>query len=384
MSENKFETEDEHGNSCQLNSDATALTFPFEAPEFGEVTQIHEDIFWLRLSLPYKLDHINLYLIKDGEGWCLIDTGMGTKTSKRLWQKVIENELHDYPITKIVVTHMHPDHAGLAKWLQDKYQCPVLISRAEYNMIAYLLSISGSSAPDYYVDYLLRAGMSPEYVNNVKAKREDGFDRAVDGLPENCQFISAGETIELGQHKWQVIISSGHSPAHVSLYSEALNVFISGDQVIPEVPSVVSLYPKNPKFKDHRKQNPLGRWLQGLHLLKALPDDVFVLPSHSRPFYGLKIRIEDVIANHCNLLNKLLSCLQEAKNVSQTLKPVYKREVRGMTYVTFVGELLAHIQFLEQLGYIKRDQSTTVDLFQATTSKSACSIIKEYLAKTKN
>lgn len=379
MKENKFESQDEHGNSCQLITDSQSLTFPFDAPEFGKLVQIHNDILWLRLSLPYKLDHINLYLLKDGDGWCLIDTGMGTNTSKRLWQSVIENELCNPTITKIVVTHMHPDHSGLAKWLQDKYQCPVLISRSEHSMMAYLFSISGISAPDYYLDYLLRAGMSSQYTSQVKAIRDDGFDRAVDGLPNNCHFITNDEVIKLGNYHWQVIISSGHSPGHVSLFCDQLNIFISGDQVIPKVPSVVSLYPKNPKFKDHRQQNPLGRWLQGLHKLRKLPDDIFVLPSHSKPFYGLKIRITEIIATHCDLLNKILTCLQEKKNVSEVLKPVYNRKVSGMTYVTFIGELLAHIQFLEQLNYIKRTELVDVDLFQTTKQVNASKIIEEFL-----
>ncbi|WNC67318.1 MBL fold metallo-hydrolase [Thalassotalea nanhaiensis] len=379
MSIEDYKKDDEHGNSCQINDHDSILNYPFSIPEQYQKQLICDDIYWFRVPLPFKLDHINLYLIKDGDGWCLVDTGMGTNYSKQFWQTLFESALEDKPVNKIIITHNHPDHVGLASWLQQKYDCPVLITQREYDMMAYLFSISGSTPPKYYLDFLLRAGMSPEFTEKVEQERDDGFDKAVDGLPRKCQFIRHGDVIDIGKHQFEIIVGSGHSPAHASLYSKQLNLLFSGDQVIPEIPSMVTLYPKNPKFKDHRKQNPLGRWLNALNGLKQLPSDTLVLPSHSKPFIGLHKRIDEIIENHCKLLNKLIDCLGDEKTVSQAIKPIYKREVKDNIYVMFVSELLAHIQFLEQLGIVEREATDTVDLFKTVKQVDLCKEIGRFL-----
>ncbi|WP_068545449.1 MBL fold metallo-hydrolase [Thalassotalea crassostreae] len=375
-----YKQDDEHSNSCQINDHESKLNYPFSIPEKYQKQLIGDGIYWFRVPLPFKLDHINLYLIEDGDGWCLIDTGMGTNYSKQYWQDVEHNILDNKPINKIVITHTHPDHVGLASWLQKKHDCPILISQREYDMMAYLFSISGSSPPKYYLDYLLRAGMSPEFTDKVKEERDDGFDKAVDGLPRRCQFIRHEDVIELGDHRFEIIIGSGHSPAHASLYCKELGLLFSGDQVIPEIPSMVTLYPKNPKFKDHRKQNPLGRWLNALNGLKQLPSDTLVLPAHSKPFIGLHKRVDEIIENHCKLLNKLLAALTQPRTVSQTLMPIYKRKVKDNIYVMFISELLAHIQFLEQLTLVKREETETVDLFSTIKSVDLCKEINKFLS----
>ncbi|QBY03304.1 MBL fold metallo-hydrolase [Thalassotalea sp. HSM 43] len=381
MNEKKYQEDDEHGNSCQINGSDSSLRFPFAAPEPYLTQKISDDIYWLRIPLPFKLDHINVYLIAEQDGWCLIDTGMGTNYSKRYWQQLFDSALQGKPITRIVITHNHPDHVGLANWLQQKFHCPVIMSKREFEIMAYLFSISGSTPPDYYLDYLLRAGMSTEHADKVRQHRDNGYDKAVDGLPKDCQFVDHGDNITLGKYQFNIIIGSGHSPAHVSLYCPELNILFSGDQVLPDIPSMVTLYPKNPKFKDHRKQNPLGRWLKALNGLKALPSDTLVLPSHNKPFIGLHARVDEIIANHCALLNQLLAALQQGKTVSQSIMPIYKRKVRDQVYVMFISELLAHIQFLEQLGLVAREQGAEVDIFSTISAPDMCQQIDDYLSR---
>lgn len=379
-------TEDDHNSASQQQDIKLSLDYPFEAPNPHQYVQITDDIRWLRVPLPFSLDHINVYLIKEAEGWCLIDTGMGSEYTRNYWRKTFPTVLDGLPIVRLIITHNHPDHVGLASWFEEEFNCDVYMSRREYEVMGYLIDMSQQQLPDHYINYLLRAGMAPRYVDKTIEIGTDGYVQAVPALPKQCQFLAHNDTITIGQSQWQIIMGSGHSSAHISLFDIQRHLLISGDQVLPETASAVTVYPKNPQLKDHRKQDPLGRWLRSLHQLHALPGDTLTLPSHNVPFKPLSPRVDDIINNHCQLLDKLIACCHTPMSVVDTFKPIYKRSGKGIGFVMYVGEILAHLQFLIGQGIITRDESGTVDLFtskQEPLAKcvNATNIVNQFLAE---
>ena len=94
------------------------LRFPFQQPPAaGQLSEIAPGILWLRLPLPFRLNHINIFLIDDGDGWAVVDTGIANKVTREIWEALAAGPLARRRLTRLIVTHFHPDHIGLAGWL---------------------------------------------------------------------------------------------------------------------------------------------------------------------------------------------------------------------------------------------------------------------------
>lgn len=311
-------------------------------PQPGKWEQVAEGILWIRMPLPFALDHINLYLIEDtdADGYVLIDTGIGTNTTKDLWEIL----LHDLnkPITKVIVTHMHPDHIGMAGYLVDKFRVPLYMSAAEY-FVARSLTAGSRGASDWQDDeYLVRCGMSPEYVATAKENRKAGKGLGAVILPIPLQFerLEAGSTIMIGEHNWRVIIGRGHSPEHVCLYSDSLNVLISGDHVLPKISPNIGVYSTEPNA------NSLKQYLTTLPQFNELPADTLVLPSHKQPFRGLHCRVEQLINHHHAHLDNLREFCKTPRTIEACLPVLFKRKLDQHNIFFAIAEAFSHLNYL--------------------------------------
>ena len=211
-----------------------------ERPDTGEVMQVAPGVEWLRMPLPFALGHINLWLLEDKDGWAIVDTGVYTEDSKEVWKKTFDRAMDGRPVTRIIVTHLHPDHAGCAGWLADQLDVELLMTREEYLLCRVLTSDTGRPAPDAGIRFYKGAGYSQEALDKYK-ERFGSFGKYVSTLPESYRRLQDGDVLLIGNNEWQVVIGRGHSPEHACLYCADLGLLISGDQLLPTISSISAI-----------------------------------------------------------------------------------------------------------------------------------------------
>jgi glyoxylase-like metal-dependent hydrolase (beta-lactamase superfamily II) len=326
------------------------LAYPFaEAPENGQLMDVAPGVKWLRMPLPFALRWINLWLIDDGEGWTAVDTGLGSSESQAIWARAIE-QLDGRPITRVIVTHMHPDHVGCAGWLTERFGCALWMSRTEYYSCRMLAADTGHPAPEEGVRFYRQAGWDDAAIESYR-KRFGGFGRMISPLPNAYRRIRDGEGIEIGGRIWRVIVGSGHSPEHACLYQEDLNLIISGDQILPRISSNVSVFPTEPEA------DPLADWLESCRKLRAaLPEDVLVLPAHNEPFTGAHVRLNALIDGHERGLERLMQRLREKpRRAIDTFGALFARPIGPEVLTMATGEAIAHLNCLLARGEAIRE-----------------------------
>lgn len=325
--------------------------YPFgdSVPGIGETIEVAPNVFWLRMPLPFDLAWINLWLIDDGDSWTIVDTGMPTEETKVAWRKLLAEHLDGRPVSRVIVTHMHPDHIGNAGWLHRKTGAELWISRLEYVTCRMLCADTGREAPKAAIEFYERAAWPEEALDRYR-ERFGRFGQGVSQLPDRFRRLSDGDQLELGGQSWQVIIGNGHSPEHACLYCEALNVLISGDQLLPRISSNVSVHPTEPDA------DPLTDWMQSCAKLKAaVPADVLVLPAHNEPFRGAHDRLQGLIDGHEKALVRLKKRLGEApRRVIDVFPAIFGRKIGPDLIGLATGEALAHLNCLIHRGEVVR------------------------------
>ena len=305
---------------------------------------VGDGIQWLRMPLPFDLDHINLWLLEDDAGWVVVDTGIASDKSKELWRSVFSESMEGRPITHVIATHLHPDHIGCAGWLTRQFDVDLWMTREEYMLARVLVADTGKPAPEEGIRFYAAAGFSEEALASYK-ERFGFFGRLVSRLPESYVRIHEGDRLQLGRHEWRVLIGRGHSPEHACLYCEEQNLLISGDQVLPSISANVSVWPTEPEA------NPLKYWLDSLTSIRnEVPEDVLVLPAHGKPFRGAHTRIDQVINEHTGRLASLVDFLGEPCRAVDTFEVLYKRRVPGSHVMMATGEAIAHLHYLMATG----------------------------------
>ena len=255
------------------------LVYPFAGPPArGQTTEVAPGVHWIRMPLPYALNHINLWALDDGDGWALVDTGVRTEDTALVWRELFANAPDERSLSRVIVTHMHPDHVGMAGWLTRKFGVRLWMTALEYLSCRAMVSDTGREAPPDAIDFYRRAGWGPAAIEAYTA-RFGNFGKHIHPLPDSFRRLDDGDELAIGRHVWRVIVGTGHSPAHACLYCPALKLLISGDQVLPRISSNVSVYPTEPDA------DPMRGWLESLaRIRREVPDDVLVLPAHNECF----------------------------------------------------------------------------------------------------
>lgn len=328
-----------------------ALVYPLgEPPPAGEAREIAPGVHWVRMPLPFVLQWINLWLIEDGEGWTIVDTGIALEQSREYWRQIFEATLKGKPVTRVICTHMHPDHMGLAGWICRKFGAELWMSRLEYITGRMLVADTGREAPEEGVRFYRAAGWDEDAIDSYKI-RFGGFGKAVSKMPDAYRRIADGDVIEIGGRPWRVITGNGHCPEHACLWQEELKLFISGDQVLPRISSNVSVFPTEPEA------DPLSDWLNSCHkLLRAVPNDVLVLPSHNEPFLGLHERLNNLIEGHEKALARVLHRLKQGpKRAVDLFMALFARKIGPDLVGMATGESIAHVNCLIGRGLARRE-----------------------------
>ncbi|WP_299198833.1 MBL fold metallo-hydrolase [uncultured Amphritea sp.] len=318
------------------------VTAEFSVPGAGELLEVAPGVLWLRMPLPFDLDHINLYILDDIDGWVVVDCGLGNSDTRAVWEKVIASLLDGKPVKKVILTHAHIDHIGAAGWLCQRAEAPLWITAGEQVTAHEYFQVSGDDSDHFAAtakSFLHRLGMNNKQSEGIMGIFT-GISTLIHPLPEDTCELQENSVINIGNLEWQVIISEGHSEAHACLYSEALGVLISGDQVLPRISSNVSVRPGKPEA------NPLLTWLDSLARLKALPADTLVLPAHERPFYGLRARLTGLLDEHHDTLLQVEQACSEPLTVMQLAGLIYKRKLSLFDLLLAGGECLANLNYL--------------------------------------
>lgn len=319
------------------------LTYPFgrgASPEPGNPQKIAEGVYWARFSMPMSLDHINLWLLEDEDGWTVVDTCLSIPSARETWETLFTGFMQGKPVKRVICTHLHPDHVGLAGWITERFDCTLWMSREEFLMCRAMASDTGRAAPDVALRFYHEAGYTEEQLERYR-KKFGNFGRAIAPLPDSFRRVVDRETLTIGGRYWQVIVGSGHSPEHASLYCPALKLFISGDQVLPRITPNVSVFPTEPDG------DPLKEWLRSSAKIRdTLPDDLLVLPAHEAPFRGLHVRLSQIMENHKRDLTHLFDHLSEPKRAVDCFPALFSREIGEDLLGLATGETLAHLNCL--------------------------------------
>ena len=333
-----------------------------ERPEDGETMTVAPGIVWLRMPLPFSLGHINLWLLQDGDGWTIVDTGVDVEESRAVWQRTFTEAMQDQPVNRVLVTHLHPDHVGCAGWLAGHFDVPLWMSREEYFLCRILVADTGRKTPREGDRFYAAAGFEPDQMAYYH-KMFGMFGKYVTELPESYVRLKDGDMLQIGDNYWEVIVGRGHSPEHACLYCEKANVLISGDQLLPTISSNVSVYPTEPGA------DPLADWLDSLSMLKRrTAADVLVLPAHGKPFRGAHERLDALIAEHLDGLAKLEAFCDEPRRAVDVFPALFKREINKHNLIMATGESIAHLNYLinQDRMTVKRD-SDGVNLYRSQT-----------------
>ncbi|HTH95233.1 MAG TPA: MBL fold metallo-hydrolase [Rhodocyclaceae bacterium] len=322
-----------------------AYLFGETLPPPASAMEVRLGVRWIRMPLPYALNHINLWLIEDGERWCAIDTGLDMGDVKAHWQTLLAH----YPLSRIIATHYHPDHVGLAGWLHEQTDAPLAMTQAEYmSAVLYAKGID-SYAPTANIELFRRHGLDDSRVEAMRL-RGNAYGRNVPTMPPTYSILQEGQHVRIGKHDWRVIIGRGHCPEHASLYAESLGVLICGDMLLPSITPNIAVFAPNPD------DDALGNFLQSIRAFADIPDDVLVLPSHGRPYCGARARVEALEAHHIERCDMLVDACRDAPQTACSLIPVlFKRDISDPHQVLFaMSEAIAHLNYLERRGALTR------------------------------
>ncbi len=317
-----------------------------DKPESGKTQPIADGIRWLRMPLPFALDHINLWLLEEDDGWAVVDTGIHSKVSKGVWKETIADVMYDKPVSHVVVTHLHPDHVGCAGWLTDEFGVDLWMTRDEYLLCRVLVADTGRPAPEEGIRFYHAAGFPPEAMHRYQ-EMFGMFGKFVAPLPEAYKRLQDGDRYTFAGHTWEVVVGRGHSPEHACFYDADRGLFISGDQLLPTISSNVSVYPTEPQA------NPLRDWIDSLtRLKKKLPQDVLVLPAHGKPFHGAHERLDALIDEHVQALDKLLDHCNQPRRALDTFSALFRSKITDNSLIMATGEAIAHLNYLIEKGEV--------------------------------
>lgn len=328
------------------------LDYPFAAPPGpGDAVDVAPGVRWIRMPLPFALDHINLWLLDDDDdGWTLVDCGYGDDPTRTMWARHFATTLQGRPIRRIIATHCHPDHVGNAAWLAQRHDAPVAMTHAEFLTAHATAGQHSGYTVAATIELFRRHGMAAEGLAALE-RRGNQYRRGVPELPDRFDRMLDGEVRRAAGASWRVLEGHGHSPEHASLYAAAKGVLISGDMLLPKISTNVSVWGVEPDA------DPLARFLDSLSAFETLPPDTLVLPSHGLPFRGIPLRVAQLRAHHAARLDELAVAIAAAPapaSAAELVPVLFRRELDPQQIFFAMGEAIAHLNHLWRARRVER------------------------------
>ncbi len=321
-----------------------SLEYPFpEVPAPGTTIEVAPGVHWLSMALPFQLNHINLWLLEDGDAWTIIDTGIGNAETRRLWAQILGKKR----VKRVVVTHYHPDHAGNAAWLCERYGAEFWTTQGEYLTAHAVRTATAGYTSDAVLEVFRRNGLDAERAAAM-ASRRNRYAELVPEFPHSYRRIIEGDQLGIGKQRWRAIIGHGHAPEHLSLYAKGLNTLIAGDMLLSTISTNVSVWSIDPEG------DPLRLFLDSIARYRDLPADMLVLPSHGKPFRGAHPRVEQLENHHRERLSELVGSLKTPRSAAELLPVLFRRPLDAHQTFFAMGEAIAHLHYLYYAGRATR------------------------------
>jgi glyoxylase-like metal-dependent hydrolase (beta-lactamase superfamily II) len=350
-------------DNARKNPEESALHYPLgdTLPAAGHTLEVAPGVRWLRMGLPFALDHINLWLLRDRqdeiEGWTIVDCGIANDATRANWLRIFEHELQGLPVLRVIVTHMHPDHVGLADWLTAHWStpqrdCRLWMSSTDWHAARVASTTTTGFGGEASAQFFAKHGLSDTAALAEVRGRTNYYSSLVPQVPARYRRLMDGMAVDIGGHNWHCIAGYGHAPEHIALHCPALGVLISGDMVLPRISTNVAVYDGEPEG------NPLPLFLRSITAMKTLPAATLVLPSHGKPFVGLHTRVDQLLAHHAaRYADVLAACTGQASSAADMVPVLFKRalDLHQMTFA--MGEAIAHLHALADDGRMRRVRS---------------------------
>ena len=327
-----------------------SLTYPYpDVPAPGTTLEVAPGVRWLSMPLPFQLDHINLWLVEDGdagnEGWTIVDTGIANGDTRALWEQIFKSVLN---VKRVILTHYHPDHAGNAAWICDRFGVELWTTQGEYLTAHAVRASAAGYTGEAVLKVFRRNGLDADH-HRAMSGRNNRYAELVPGFPHSYRRILEGDLVRIGKHRWRAIVGHGHAPEHLSLYCKELNTLIAGDMLLSTISTNVSVWSIDPEG------DPLRLFLDSIASYRELPADVLVLPSHGKPFRGAHERVAQLEAHHRSRLEELKVALKEKPKSAGDLLPVlFRRKLDAHQTFFAMGEAIAHLHYLYYAGEAER------------------------------
>lgn len=330
-------------------------------PEHGQSLEVAPGVRWLRMGLPFALNHINLWLLEDQilnehdqltDGWTIVDCGISNEATRSAWEQIFTHELRGRPVLRVIATHCHPDHVGLSAWLCERWNVPLYMSAGEYAFARMMSAgLPGADGPAS-LPHFQRNGLTDPILITQLGARQSYYPTLVPAVPNSFHRLQDGKSISINRQSWRLISGFGHSPEHISLYREQDNVLISGDMVLPRISTNVSVFAIEPEF------DAVGAFLESLNKFLVLPAHTLVLPSHGKPFRGLHTRIKQLYDHHSERLNEVIAACHTPQSAADIVPVMFPRtlDVHQLTFA--LGEALAHLYHLWANGTLTRKRGS--------------------------
>ena len=320
-----------------------------EPPAEGEAIEVADGVLWMRLPLPMKLDHVNVYALDDGDGWTIVDTGMSSNKTRRIWERLMAGPLGGKPVRRVVVTHRHPAHVGNAGWFQSEHGAELVTTRTAWLFARMLTLDVQESWPEETLEFYRSAGMDPAIYDARVAERPFNFADTVYPMPLGFTRIKQGDVLRMAGRDWDIHMGNGHAPEHATFWSRDDNLVITGDQILSSISPNIGVYATEPMA------DPVAEWLEACERLAPLArPDHLALGGHKLPFLGLPHRMAQLIDNHHGALARLLDHLDEPRSAAECFAPLFKRKIGAGEYGLALVEAVAHVNHLYHIGQVDR------------------------------
>ena len=315
------------------------LTYRFEdqLPDHGSVTRVADGVFWARMPMWGRLNHINVWVLRDHDGWTIVDTGLNREDVQECWRSIFANHLEGRPVRRVIATHLHSDHTGNAGWICQEWGAELWMSRSDFFMCKVMAADGPSDVPEDAIKFYRRAGFDEARLNRYR-ERFGQFGANIWELPAGYRRIQEGQYLDIGGREWRAVIGHGHAPEHVCLYCPELKLIIGGDQILPKITPNVSVNPSEPLA------NPLRDFINSCaRFREILPPDLLVLPAHESLYEGVHERLTALIDWHEVAIEKLYDLCEEPKRAVDVFPALFKSEITDTSYFPATGESIAHL-----------------------------------------
>lgn len=310
--------------------------------------QVAPGVWWLRLTLPFALDHVNVYILDDGDAWTVVDTGLADEATRTAWMDALSQLPDSKPVARVVATHHHVDHVGLARWFVEEFGAELLMTQREWLWGRLLAVDNFPDRPEAFARFFRHAGFSDEESAEL-VRQGDAYSRFVQPPPATYRRICDGDVLEVGGRRWQLLCCPGHSSEHLCLYDPQGRILLAGDHVLPTISPNIGIWPSDPDA------DPLSEYLTSLQrVADVVHPETLVLPGHGAPFHGVKVRIDWLLDHHADRLLLVLDACRTPVTLRDVVPALFERALSDHQMVFAAGETAAHVNHLLRRGELKR------------------------------